>query len=51
MIESRYTAVQETFAAISTHTQESFSGIRVIKGFAREEERAGAVLHGVRRLC
>ena len=37
MIESRYTVVQESFAAISTHVQESFSGIRVIKGFAREE--------------
>jgi ATP-binding cassette subfamily B protein len=37
MIESRYTVVQESFGAISTHVQESFSGIRVIKGFAREE--------------
>jgi ATP-binding cassette subfamily B protein len=37
MIESRYTVVQESFAAISSHVQESFSGVRVIKGFAREE--------------
>jgi ATP-binding cassette subfamily B protein len=37
MIEARYTVVQESFAAISADTQESFSGIRVIKGFAREE--------------
>jgi ATP-binding cassette, subfamily B, multidrug efflux pump len=37
MIERRYTKVQESFSAISTHTQESFSGIRVIKGFAQEE--------------
>jgi ATP-binding cassette, subfamily B, multidrug efflux pump len=36
-IEKRYTAVQESFAAVSTATQESFSGIRVIKGFAQEE--------------
>jgi ATP-binding cassette subfamily B protein len=36
LIESRYTLVQESFSNISTHTQESFSGIRVIKGFARE---------------
>lgn len=36
LIESRYTLVQESFSSISTHTQESFSGIRVIKGFARE---------------
>ena len=37
MIESRFAIVQESFSAISAHTQESFSGIRVIKGFAREE--------------
>ena len=37
LIESRYTLVQESFSSISTYTQESFSGIRVIKGFAREE--------------
>jgi ATP-binding cassette, subfamily B, multidrug efflux pump len=37
LIETRYTAVQESFAAVSSATQESFSGVRVIKGFAREE--------------
>lgn len=37
IIETRYTLVQESFSNISTHTQESFSGIRVIKGFAREK--------------
>lgn len=36
LIQNRFTAVQESFAAVSTHTQESFSGIRVIKGFADE---------------
>jgi len=37
MIESRFAVVQESFAGISANVQESFSGIRVIKGFAREE--------------
>jgi ATP-binding cassette subfamily B protein len=37
LIQSRFKAVQESFATISAHTQESFSGIRVVKGFAREE--------------
>lgn len=37
LIETRYTAVQERFSSISAGTQESFSGVRVIKGFAREE--------------
>lgn len=37
LIQSRFKAVQESFASISAHTQESFSGIRVVKGFAREE--------------
>lgn len=37
MIESRFTMVQESFAGISANVQESFSGVRVIKGFAREE--------------
>jgi ATP-binding cassette subfamily B multidrug efflux pump len=34
-IHARFTAVQESFASLSTHAQESFSGIRVVKGFAR----------------
>jgi ATP-binding cassette, subfamily B, multidrug efflux pump len=37
LIQNRFTAVQESFATVSTHTQESFSGIRVIKGFAEEK--------------
>jgi ATP-binding cassette subfamily B protein len=37
LIQSRFKAVQESFASISAHTQESFTGIRVVKGFAREE--------------
>jgi ATP-binding cassette subfamily B protein len=35
-IQARYTAVQKSFDAISSHTQETFSGIRVIKGFVQE---------------
>ena len=34
-IQSRFNAVQESFASLSTHAQESFSGIRVVKGFAQ----------------
>jgi ATP-binding cassette subfamily B protein len=36
MIQSRFKAVQESFADISSHSQESFSGIRVVKGFVQE---------------
>ncbi|MBN1129915.1 MAG: ABC transporter ATP-binding protein, partial [Chitinispirillaceae bacterium] len=36
LIQRRFTRVQESFAAISSHTQESFSGVRVIKSFAQE---------------
>jgi ATP-binding cassette subfamily B multidrug efflux pump len=36
LIQSRFTAVQESFATISSHSQESFSGVRVIKSFAQE---------------
>jgi len=36
MIQSRFKAVQESFAQISAQTQESFSGIRVVKGFVQE---------------
>ncbi|UCB45082.1 MAG: ABC transporter ATP-binding protein [Spirochaetota bacterium] len=38
MIQARFKAVQESFAAISSHTQESVSGIRVIKGYAQEKD-------------
>ena len=37
MIQGRYTAVQESFDAISSHTQESFSGVRVVKSFVQEQ--------------
>jgi len=39
MIQSRFKAVQESFASISSHTQEAFSGIRVIKGYVQEEDQ------------
>jgi len=38
MINSRSHAVQEQLSAISTFSQETFSGIRVLKSFAREED-------------
>ena len=44
IIETRYAAMQASFADISTHTQESFSGIRVIKGFAREASEQARLL-------
>jgi len=37
LIQRRFKAVQETFAGISSVTQEAFSGIRVVKGFAQEK--------------
>ncbi|MBN2320174.1 MAG: ABC transporter ATP-binding protein [Acidobacteria bacterium] len=36
-IHDRFRGIQEQFSAISTHTQENISGIRVVKSFAREE--------------
>jgi ATP-binding cassette subfamily B protein len=36
-IQNRYTDVQTAFDSISSHTQESLSGIRVIKGFVQEK--------------
>jgi ATP-binding cassette subfamily B protein len=39
-IHARFTAVQESFASLSTLTQESFSGIRVVKGFARNRSES-----------
>jgi ATP-binding cassette subfamily B protein len=35
-IQKVHFAVQESYDAISSHAQESFSGIRVLKGFCRE---------------
>ncbi|HYK88614.1 MAG TPA: ABC transporter ATP-binding protein [Acidobacteriota bacterium] len=36
-IHDRFESIQEQFSAISTKAQESLSGIRVVKAFAREE--------------
>ncbi|MGQ9616357.1 MAG: ABC transporter ATP-binding protein [Spirochaetota bacterium] len=41
MIQSRFKAVQESFSAISSHAQEAYSGIRVVKGFAQESYEIG----------
>jgi ATP-binding cassette subfamily B multidrug efflux pump len=38
LIEKRSEEIQENLSSLSTHVQESFSGIRVIKSFAREED-------------
>jgi ATP-binding cassette subfamily B protein len=38
IIQNRFTAVQKAFDTISSHSQESFSGIRVIKGFVQESQ-------------
>jgi ATP-binding cassette subfamily B protein len=38
LIEKRSEEIQENLSALSTHVQESFSGIRVIKSFAREDD-------------
>lgn len=37
LIEIRFSKVQQSFSTLSAHAQESFSGIRVIKGFTQEE--------------
>jgi ATP-binding cassette subfamily B multidrug efflux pump len=37
VIHARFRAVQEAFAALTDRTQENFSGIRVVKGFAQEK--------------
>jgi ATP-binding cassette subfamily B protein len=37
LIQKRFKAVQESFATISARTQETFSGIRVVKGYAQED--------------
>nr|WP_041657967.1 ABC transporter ATP-binding protein [Marinithermus hydrothermalis] len=37
LVHRRYREAQEVFDRISTHAQENFSGIRVVKGFALEE--------------
>ncbi len=37
MIHEKYTLIQEKFADLTTKAQETFSGIRVIKSYVREE--------------
>ena len=36
LIQKRFKAVQESFSSISARTQEAFSGVRVVKGYAQE---------------
>ena len=36
-IRDNFKGIQETFASITSFTQETFSGIRVVKGFSQEE--------------
>ena len=38
LIHSRFKKVQEAFSDLTDRTQENFSGIRVVKGFAQENE-------------
>ena len=38
IIQNRFSAVQSAFDTISSHSQEAFSGIRVIKGFVQETQ-------------
>jgi ATP-binding cassette, subfamily B, multidrug efflux pump len=40
-LHKRSTAVQESLADISHRAQENFGGIRVVKGYNREEQQAG----------
>lgn len=42
LIDRRYRESQESFDRISTHAQENFSGIRVVKGFALEDRELEA---------
>ena len=39
VIRRRHEAVQEQYAEVSNHCQESFAGIRTVKGFAIEDRR------------
>lgn len=40
LIEQRSTEIQKALSGLSTYTQEAFSGIRVLKAFAREADSA-----------
>ncbi|MFI5269954.1 MAG: ABC transporter ATP-binding protein, partial [Chloroflexota bacterium] len=37
-IERRFTAVQEQFSTLSAKAQEAFSGVRIVKAFAQEQD-------------
>jgi ATP-binding cassette subfamily B protein len=41
-LQKRFRAVQDQFGQVSTHAQENFSGIRVIKAFVQEEHEIEA---------
>jgi ATP-binding cassette subfamily B protein len=45
LIEKRSLAIQESLSGLSTFVQEAFSGIRVIKSFAREEDSKNNFSH------
>jgi ATP-binding cassette subfamily B protein len=40
MIHERYRSVQEQYEHITTHAQETFSGVRVVRAYVREEHEA-----------
>jgi ATP-binding cassette subfamily B protein len=40
-LHSRFQAVQEQFASLSSHAQENLNGIRVLKSYAQEDNAAG----------
>ncbi|MBN1306313.1 MAG: ABC transporter ATP-binding protein [Chitinispirillaceae bacterium] len=42
VIQSRFTAVQESFGTLSSRAQEAFSGIRAVRGFVQERAEARA---------
>ncbi|MBN1576808.1 MAG: ABC transporter ATP-binding protein [Chitinispirillaceae bacterium] len=42
VIQSKFTAVQESFGTISSRAQEAFSGIRAVKGFVQERAEVRA---------
>jgi ATP-binding cassette, subfamily B, multidrug efflux pump len=37
VVQAKFTGVQESFSTISSHAQETFSGIRTVKGFVQEQ--------------
>jgi len=41
-LQKRYRAVQDQFGQLSTHAQENFSGIRVVKAFVQEDREIAA---------